>query len=94
MATITDVRIRKIAKEGKLKAIVSIVLDNEIAIHEIKVIQGDDRLFVAMPSRKEEATGIFKDIVHPLSAKSRNEMETQILEEYKRYIETRDTENL
>lgn len=90
MASITDVRIRKILKEGKLKAMVSIVLDNQIAIHEIKVIQGNDKIFVAMPSKKDEATGMFKDIVHPLSSKARDEMEELIIDEYNRYVESND----
>lgn len=90
MAEITDVRVRKVMKEGKLKAMVSIVLDNEIAIHEIKIIQGQDKLFVAMPSKKDEATGTFKDIVHPMSTVARDKMEALIIDEYERYILSND----
>ena len=90
MAEITDVRVRKVMKEGKLKAMVSIVLDNEIAIHEIKIIQGQDKLFVAMPSKKDEATGTFKDIVHPMSTAARDKMEALIIDEYERYILSND----
>lgn len=85
--TITDIKFRKIFTEGKLKAIVSITLDGELAIHDVKVIQGENRLFVAMPSRKDE-TGIFRDIVHPIYPESRDKMEHQILDEYIRYIES------
>lgn len=67
---ITDVKIRKIMSEGRLRALVSVTIDDMFAIHDIKVVQGDERLFVAMPSRKDE-NGIFRDIVHPISASSR-----------------------
>lgn len=93
MASITDVRVRKVLKEGKLKAMVSITLDNEIAIHEIKIIQGNDRLFVSMPSKKDENTGTFRDLIHPLSSQKRDEMEKLILDEYNRYIETNDLDD-
>ena len=64
---ITDVRIRKIAKEGKMKAIVSITLDDEFVVHDIKVIEGEKGLFIAMPSRKT-ATGEYRDIAHPINS--------------------------
>lgn len=63
---ITDIKIRKLLNEGRLRAIVSVTLDDEIAIHDIKVVQGPERLFVAMPSRREE-NGTFRDIAHPIS---------------------------
>ena len=75
---ITDVKIRKIIPDGRLRAIVSVTLDNLIAVHDIKVIKGDDRLFVAMPSRRDE-NGVFRDIVHPISINGRNAIETEIL---------------
>ena len=82
---ITDIRIRKIIPDGKLRAIISITLDDMLAVHDIKIVQGDSRLFVAMPSRKDES-GIFRDIVHPISAETRNAMENQILDAYTRHI--------
>jgi len=63
--TITDVRVRKIAKEGKMKAIVSITVDDEFVVHDIKVIEGDKGLFIAMPS-KRSADGEYRDIAHPI----------------------------
>lgn len=81
---ITDIKIRKTLPEGRLRAIISITVDNEFAIHDIKVVQGDERLFVAMPSRKDES-GIFRDIVHPITLESRHRIEGEILEAYERY---------
>ena len=78
---ITDLKIRKMMSEGRLRAIVSITLDQMLAVHDIKVVQGENRLFVAMPSRKDEG-GIFRDIVHPISAQSRQYLEEQILDAY------------
>lgn len=85
---ITETKIRSIntTDESRLKAIVSITIDNCLAIHDIKVIEGDDRLFVAMPSRKDN--GIFRDIVHPIDEKTRNMLEDAILESYTRYVMT------
>lgn len=85
--TITDVKIRKIIPEGRLRAIISITIDNMLAIHDIKIVQGDDRMFVAMPSRKDE-TGIFRDVVHPIDAEARDAVESQIMDEYRKYIAT------
>lgn len=82
---ITDVRIRKITKEGSMKAIASITLDNEFAIHDIKVIEGGKGLFIAMPSRKS-AEGEYKDIVHPISHAAREELQTAILEAYEKVL--------
>ena len=83
---ITDVRVRKVTKEGKMKAVVSITIDDEFVVHDIKVIEGPERLFVAMPSRKDES-GTFRDIVHPVTAEARKDMEEKIIDEYKRYLE-------
>ncbi|MBQ8922727.1 MAG: septation regulator SpoVG [Oscillospiraceae bacterium] len=82
---ITDLKIRKMFPEGRLRAIVSITLDQMLAVHDIKVVQGENRLFVAMPSRQDEA-GIFRDIVHPITASARQFFETQIVEAYQRQV--------
>ncbi|MBQ5335604.1 MAG: septation regulator SpoVG [Oscillospiraceae bacterium] len=82
---ITDLKIRKMMTEGRLRAIVSITLDQMLAVHDIKVVQGENRLFVAMPSRKDEG-GIFRDIVHPISAQARKYLEEQILEAYEEQL--------
>ena len=79
--TITDVRVRKIASEGKMKAIVSVTFDNEFVVHDIKVIEGQNGLFIAMPSRKTP-TGDYRDIVHPISQEARDIIEKAIVEEY------------
>ena len=78
---ITDVRVRKIEKEGKMKAIVSITLDNEFVIHDIKVIEGEKGLFIAMPSRKA-ADGEYRDIAHPINSGTRDMIQTVILDKY------------
>lgn len=87
MLSITDIKIRKVAADGKLKAIVSVTLGGEFAVHDIKVIQGETRLFIAMPSRKDE-NGLFRDIIHPIYPEIRNRMEELILDEYIRYVES------
>ena len=78
---ITDVRVRKIEKEGKMKAIVSITMDNEFVIHEIKVIEGEKGLFIAMPSRKA-ADGEYRDIAHPINSATRDMIQSVILSKY------------
>ena len=75
---VTDVRVRRIEKEGKMKAIVSITLDNEFVIHDIKVIEGEKGLFIAMPSRKA-ADG---DIAHPINSGTRDMIQRVILDKY------------
>ena len=82
---ITDVRVRRIEKEGKMKAIVSITLDNEFVIHDIKVIEGEKGLFIAMPSRKA-ADGEYRDIAHPINASAREAIQEIILENYRRAL--------
>ncbi|MCR5148860.1 MAG: septation regulator SpoVG [Eubacterium sp.] len=84
---ITDVRVRKIDKEGKMKAVVSITIDDEFVIHDIKVIEGEKGLFIAMPSRKS-TDGEYRDIAHPINSETRNKVQDIIL---KKYIETEDT---
>ena len=78
---ITDVRVRKVSKEGKMKAIISITLDNEFVVHDIKVIESQDGLFIAMPSRKIP-NGEFKDIAHPINPETREKIQKAILEAY------------
>ena len=78
---ITDVRVRKVTKEGKMKAVVSITLDNEFVVHDIKVIEGEKGLFIAMPSRKA-ADGVYRDIAHPINSETRERIQSIILEKY------------
>ncbi len=79
---ITDVRVRKVvAKEGKLKAVVSITLDDEFVVHDIKVIEGEKGLFIAMPSRKA-SDGEYRDIAHPINSSTREMIQKLILEKY------------
>ena len=83
---ITDVRIRKIAKEGKMKAIVSITLDGEFVVHDIKVIEGEKGLFIAMPSRRA-GDGEYRDIAHPINSETREMIQNIILEKYETVLE-------
>ena len=78
---ITDVRVRKVSKEGKMKAVVSITIDNEFVVHDIKVIEGDKGLFIAMPSRKA-GDGEYRDIAHPINSDTRDKIQKIILEKY------------
>lgn len=78
---ITDVRVRKVTKEGKMKEVVSITLDNEFVVHDIKVIEGEKGLFIAMPSRKA-ADGEYRDIAHPINSETRERIQSIILEKY------------
>ena len=79
--TITDVRVRKVDKEGKLKAVVSVTIEDCFVIHDIKVIEGDHGLFIAMPSRKAQ-DGTYKDIAHPINSQTRDELQRRILKAY------------
>lgn len=83
---ITDVRVRKVAKEGKMKAVVSITLDDEFVVHDIKVIEGEKGLFIAMPSRKA-SDGEYRDIAHPINSATRDRIQTVILEEYEKAVQ-------
>lgn len=78
---ITDIRVRKITKEGKMKAVVSITIDNEFVVHDIKVIDGEKGLFIAMPSKKA-VDGEYRDIAHPINSATRDSIQKQILEAY------------
>ena len=83
--TITNVNIHNVFTEGKLKAVASIIIDNFIEVHDIKVVQGTDRLFVGMPSRKT-ADGGFADMVHPIFAGAREVIEVPVLNAYAAYV--------
>ncbi len=78
---ITDVRVKKVNKEGKMKAVVSITIDNEFVVHDIKVIEGDKGLFIAMPSKKA-SDGEYRDIAHPINSDTRSRIQQMILEQY------------
>lgn len=82
---ITDVRVRKITKEGKMKAIVSITIDDEFVVHDIKVIEGEKGLFIAMPSKKA-ADGEYRDIAHPINSGTRDFIQKIILESYEKAL--------
>ena len=85
---ITDVRIRKVEKEGKMKAVVSITIDEEFVVHDIKIIEGEKGGCIAMPSRKA-ADGEYRDIAHPINSNTRDRIQKLILEKYQ---ETMDAE--
>ncbi len=87
---ITDVRIRKVTKEGKMKAVVSITLDDEFAVHDIKVIEGDKGLFIAMPSRKT-SDGEYRDIAHPINSVTRDRIQSLILNKYDELLQQEDS---
>lgn len=89
---ITDVRVRKICDDDKMKAIVSITIDNEFAVHDIKIIDGNNGLFIAMPSRRLEK-GEYRDIAHPLNSETREKVRDAIFKEYNRVITERDDES-
>ena len=82
---ITDVRVRKIEKEGKMKAIVSITIDNEFVVHDIKVIEGEKGLFIAMPSKKA-TDGEYRDIAHAINSGTRDNIQRVILEQYEKAL--------
>ncbi|SHO48203.1 septation regulator SpoVG [Anaerocolumna xylanovorans] len=86
---ITDVRVRKVSKEGKMKAVVSITMDNEFVVHDIKVIEGEKGLFIAMPSRKA-GDGEYRDIAHPINSETRDKIQKVILESYEVAVEEYD----
>mgnify|MGYP002769867708 CR=1 FL=1 len=86
---ITDVRIRKVEKEGKMKAVVSITIDEEFVVHDIKIIEGEKGLFIAMPSRKA-ADGEYRDIAHPINSDTRDRIQRLILERYQEALATEE----
>ena len=90
---ITDVRVRKVAKEGKLKAVVSITIDDEFVVHDIKVIEGEKGMFIAMPSKKA-MDGEYRYIAHPINSNTRERIQSTILEKYEQALaEEPDGEN-
>lgn len=82
---ITDVRVRKMTKDGKMKAVVSITIDGAFVVHDIKVIEGEKGLFIAMPSRKA-TSGEYRDIAHPINSESRDKIQKVILESYEKAL--------
>lgn len=82
---ITDVRVRRVAKDGKMKAVVSITIDEEFVVHDIKVIEGEKGLFIAMPSRKA-TDGEYRDIAHPINSFTREKIQNIILEKYEQVL--------
>ncbi|MEY8391655.1 septation regulator SpoVG [Lachnospiraceae bacterium] len=82
---ITDVRIRKVEKEGKMRAVVSITIDEEFVVHDIKVIEGEKGLFIAMPSRRA-TDGEYRDIAHPINSQTRENIQKTILDKYQEEI--------
>lgn len=88
---VTDVRIRKINDEGKMKAVVPVTFDDEFVVHDIKIIDGQNGLFVAMPSRKM-GEGDFRDIAHPLLWETRNKIKNAIFEEYEKALAEKEKE--
>lgn len=83
---ITDIRVRKISKEGKMKAVVSITFDNAFVVHDIKIIEGEKGLFIAMPSRKA-ADGEYRDIAHPINSDTRDAIQGMVLQKYEELLE-------
>lgn len=88
---ITDVRVKKVTKEGKMKAIVSITIDNEFVVHDIKVIEGEKGLFIAMPSKKS-LDGEYRDIAHPINSDTRDNIQKIILERYAQSLTETETD--
>lgn len=78
---VTDVRLRRVSAEGKMRAIASITFDDEFVVHDVRIIDGNNGLFVAMPS-KRTSDGEFKDIAHPINSKTREKIQTAVLKEY------------
>ena len=90
---ITDVRVRKVTKDGKMKAVVSITIDDEFVVHDIKVIEGEKGLFIAMPSRKA-TDGEYRDIAHPINSGTRDRIRNLILKKYEEASQETDEETL
>ena len=82
---VTDVRVRMVSKDSKMKAVVSVTFDNEFVVHDIKVIEGEKGLFIAMPSKKS-AEGEYRDIAHPISSATRDMISNAILEAYDKAV--------
>ncbi len=80
---ITDIRIRKVNADGKLKAYVTVTFDDSFVVHNVKIIEGENGVFIAMPSRKTKS-GEYKDVAHPINTSFRTRLQDRILEEYER----------
>lgn len=90
---ITDIRIRRIDSEGKMKAVVSVTFDNEFVVHDIKIIESQNGLFIAMPSRKTPS-GEFRDIAHPIHSEARSNIQSAILERYQTMLVEEQTDGV
>lgn len=90
---ITEIKVRRLMTEGKLRGIISITVDGVLAVHDIKVVQGEERLFVAMPSRRDDS-GMFRDIVHPITSDARESIEQQILSAYRMEVDRQSAESI
>ena len=88
---ITDIRVKKVATDGKMKAVVSVTFDNAFVVHDIKVIEGEKGLFIAMPSRKA-TDGEYRDIAHPINSETRESIQNMILNKYQEVMEQGDVE--
>lgn len=89
---ITDIRVRRLTKEGKMKAVVSVTFDDVFVVHDIKVIDGDKGLFIAMPSRRA-GDGEYRDIAHPINSDMRDRLQSEILAKYEEAVkESRENE--
>lgn len=88
---ISDIKVRRITSNGKMKAVVSVAFDGKFVVHDIKIIEGQNGLFIAMPSRKTP-DGEFKDIAHPINTETREELQNAILEEYIKQKELMDAQ--
>lgn len=86
---ITDIRVRKVSQEGKMKAVVSVTFDDCFVVHDIKVIEGKEKLFAAMPSRKA-ADDTYRDIVHPITTEMREQLQDAILKKYEEFINSEE----
>lgn len=89
---ITDIRVRKVEKEGKMRAVVSVTIDSVFVVHDIKVIEGEKGLFIAMPSRKT-TDGEYRDVAHPINSETRQQMQQQILEAYEKAFDEESFQN-
>ncbi|MCQ2536798.1 MAG: septation regulator SpoVG [Lachnospiraceae bacterium] len=82
---VTDVRVRKVDKEGKMKAVASITIDGEFVVHDIKIIEGEKGLFIAMPSRRT-GEGEYRDIAHPINSETRDRLQALVLGAYEKAL--------
>lgn len=90
---ITDIRIRKVGTEGKLKAYVTVTFDDCFVVHNVKIIEGKNGAFIAMPSRKTKK-GEYKDVAHPINSDFRGMLQEKILDEYERQVENGSVETV